>query len=96
MDLKGVTPLERKVFDLLMTSLSKRGYSPSYREIQGKLGKRSVSGVHRVVWSLERKGWIKVNKHLSRSLLPTERALQFCERITSATSPPKPRSKAHL
>ena len=63
----GLTP---RMADCLsaIRDLSQGGVPPSYRELQDRLGLKSLSGIHRMVMSLKERGIITVADNRARSI----------------------------
>lgn len=64
----GLTPRMRKLLDFLNGYIVENGFSPSFDEMKDALGLRSKSGVHRLVLSLEERGWVTRLPHRARTL----------------------------
>ena len=72
----GLTPKQRQVFDFLRLYHKTKGYYPSVREIgvgqidgQQVMQKRtSTTSVHRILFSLQERGWITVLPGKARSI----------------------------
>jgi SOS-response transcriptional repressor LexA len=69
----GLTSRQRQALDLITRHIAQHGVSPTYDEMQARMGLRSKSGIHRIVVGLERRGAIVRSPRLGRSIaLPTE------------------------
>ena len=68
MDKLGLTPKQKKVYDIIVDFIKANGYSPSYEEIKQLIGSNSKSHVHRFVHQLRQRGWIKFGIGRNRSI----------------------------
>ncbi|MHC1695605.1 MAG: transcriptional repressor LexA [Eubacteriales bacterium] len=59
---------ERAVYDYIIDTIKRRGYSPSVRDIQTALGIKSTSTVHSYLNVLEHKGYIQKEQGKSRTI----------------------------
>ena len=66
--MKELTARQREIFDFIRKSVIKIGRPPSLREIGEKFAINSTNGVRSVLEALERKGYIKRNRYLSRGI----------------------------
>ena len=64
-----MTKRQKEVLDYILAYWSEHGYSPSYDEIGVALGISSKSNVHRLIYSLVNRGFLKNHPRKSRSLL---------------------------
>ena len=64
----GITPTQKKVYDLIVNFINSNGYSPSYEEIKQLISSNSKSHVHALVHKLRQRGWIKFGKGRNRSI----------------------------
>ena len=72
----GLTPKQRQVFDFLRLYYKTKGYCPSVREIgSGQIDGQQVmqqrtssTSVHRILFSLQERGWITVRPGQARSI----------------------------
>jgi repressor LexA len=69
-----LTDRQRAVLSFITTSIDKRGYPPTLREIGNHLGIRSTNGVNDHLRALERKGYLTREDMKSRTLRPTDLA----------------------
>ena len=51
-----------------MNYISKNGISPSFEEMKNAVNLKSKSGIHRLIISLEQRGFIKRLKHKARAM----------------------------
>lgn len=63
-----LTEKQRILFDVIEKSLSETGVSPSFEELKDALGLKSKSGIHRLVKSLEDRGFIRRLPHKARAM----------------------------
>ena len=64
----GLTPKQKKVYDLIVNFINSNGYSPSYEEIKQLINSNSKSHVHALVHQLKNRGWIYFGKGRNRSI----------------------------
>lgn len=70
-----LTVRQRQALEFIRKCLRKRGYGPTVRELAEGMGIHSPNGVMGHLNALERKGFIKRQANLSRSIMLTEAAL---------------------
>ncbi|MGE4528244.1 MAG: LexA family protein, partial [Rhodospirillaceae bacterium] len=63
-----LTAKQRNLLLLIDTHLKRFGIVPSFDEMKDALGLRSKSGVHRLISSLEERGFIRRLPHRARAL----------------------------
>jgi len=68
----ALTRRQREILDFIESFIQSYGYSPSFEEIAGFFGYRSLATVHEHLSNLERKGYIRRNYNESRSVEPLE------------------------
>lgn len=66
--MKELTPRQREIFEFIKQMVIEMGRPPSLREIGENFGINSTNGVRSVLEALERKGYIKRNRYLSRGI----------------------------
>ena len=66
--MKELTKRQREIFDYIRSSVVELGRPPSLREIGEEFGINSTNGVRSVLEALERKGYIRRNRYLSRGI----------------------------
>ena len=73
-DETGLTPRQRKVLEVIRSSVERRGYPPSMREIGEAVGLTSSSSVSHQLATLERKGFLRRDPNRPRAIevLPAE------------------------
>ncbi len=64
-----MTKRQKQVFDFILKFWEEHGYSPSYEDIAKGVGIASKSNIHRLVYSLVNRGFLKNQPNKSRSLL---------------------------
>ncbi len=64
----GLTPTQKKVYDLIVNFINSNEYSPSYEELKQLMGSNSKSHVHALVHQLKKRGWIDFGKGRNRSI----------------------------
>ena len=64
----GLTARQRKVLEVIRTSVSERGYPPSIREIGDAVGLTSTSSVAHQLRALERKGYLRRDPNRPRAV----------------------------
>ena len=67
-DKQGLTPKQRKVFDIIKAFIDQNGIAPSYEELKQLIGSRSKSHVHGFVHQLIARGWIGRGNGRNRSI----------------------------
>jgi repressor LexA len=66
--MKDLTVRQREIFEYIKQMVLEMGRPPSLREIGEKFKINSTNGVRSVLEALERKGYIKRNRYLSRGI----------------------------
>jgi repressor LexA len=67
-DRSGLTPRQRKVLEVIRSSVERRGYPPSMREIGEAVGLTSSSSVSHQLAALERKGFLRRDPNRPRAI----------------------------
>jgi repressor LexA len=67
-DETGLTPRQRRVLDEIRSSVERRGYPPSMREIGEAVGLTSSSSVSHQLATLERKGFLRRDPNRPRAI----------------------------
>ena len=67
-DKQGLTPKQRKVFDIIKAFIDQNGIAPSYEELKQLMGSKSKSHVHAFVHQLMERGWIGKGNGRNRSI----------------------------
>lgn len=91
--------LTRKQYELLMfinRRLNDTGVSPSFDEMKEALALKSKSGIHRLITSLEERGFLRRLAHKARALqvLKLPDAAAIYPQSVTAFPPPEPRRNA--
>jgi len=68
MDKIGLTPTQKKMYDVIVKFIETNKYSPSYEELKQLLGYRSKSPVHGLIHQLRRRNWVKIENGANRSI----------------------------
>ena len=63
-----LTRKQKELFDYLTDYISKNSISPSFEEMKVAVNLKSKSGIHRLITSLEQRGFIKRLKHKARAM----------------------------
>ena len=63
-----LTKKQKELFDYLVGYFSKNSISPSFEEMKNAVNLKSKSGIHRLITSLEQRGFIKRLKHRARAM----------------------------
>ena len=63
-----LTRKQKELFDYLTDYISKNSISPSFEEMNVAVNLKSKSGIHRLITSLEQRGFIKRLKHKARAM----------------------------
>ena len=87
-DGRGLTPRQRKVLEVIRSSVQRRGYPPSLREIGEAVGLTSPSSVAHQLSMLERLGYIRRDPNLPRAIevLPLDDAPSKRGRSSAASA----------
>ncbi len=67
-DAVGLTPRQRRVLEVIRSSVERRGYPPSVREIGEAVGLTSSSSVSHQLTTLERKGFLRRDPKRPRAI----------------------------
>jgi len=65
---EGLTPKQKKFYDVIKDFVKANGYAPSYEEMKQLNGMNSKSQVHGYVHRLIARGWIKNGNGRNRSI----------------------------
>ena len=71
-----LTKKQKELFEYLGHYISKNGISPSFEEMKRAVNLKSKSGIHRLITSLEQRGFIKRLKHKARAMEITKKLYQ--------------------
>ena len=65
---EGLTPKQKKLYDIIKDFIATNKYSPSYEELKQLMGLRSKSNIHALVHQLMRRHRIGKRNGANRSL----------------------------
>ena len=63
-----LTKKQKTLLDYLNSYIKKNGISPSFEEMKNAVNLKSKSGIHRLIVSLEQRGFVKRLKHKARAM----------------------------
>ena len=63
-----LTKKQKELFEYLTKYIEKNSISPSFEEMKIAVNLKSKSGIHRLITSLEQRGFIKRLKHKARAM----------------------------
>ena len=63
-----LTKKQKTLLDYLNSYIKKNGISPSFEEMKHAVNLKSKSGIHRLIVSLEQRGFVKRLKHKARAM----------------------------
>ena len=63
-----LTKKQKELFDYLSNYIIKNNISPSFEEMKEAVNLKSKSGIHRLITSLEQRGFIRRLKHKARAM----------------------------
>ena len=63
-----LTKKQKELYDFLTSYISRNSISPSFEEMKIAVNLKSKSGIHRLITSLEQRGFIKRLKHKARAM----------------------------
>jgi repressor LexA len=64
----GLTPKQKKLYDIIKDFIKVNRHSPSYEELKQLIGLRSKSNIHALVHHLIKRHWIGKRNGANRSL----------------------------
>jgi len=67
-DKAGLTPKQKKLYDIIKGFIKSNEYSPSYEELKQLSGSRSKAHIHALIHQLVRRHWIGKRNGVNRSL----------------------------
>ncbi len=67
-DKEGLTPKQKKFYDVIKAFIKANGYAPSYEEMKQLNNMHSKSQVHGYVHRLIARGWLKNGNGRNRSI----------------------------
>ena len=65
---EGLTPKQKKLYDIVRNFISVNKYSPSYEELKQLNGSRSKAHIHALIHQLIRRHWVGKRNGANRSL----------------------------
>ena len=68
-----LTKKQKELYDFLTKYISENYISPSFEEMKEAVNLKSKSGIHRLITSLEQRGFIKRLKHKARAMEITKK-----------------------
>lgn len=72
---------QSEILKFITEHLSSRGYPPSYQEIAAHFGLSSRATVHEHVQTLRKKGYLRMQEGVKRSLEPTKKFIDFAKSV---------------
>jgi repressor LexA len=63
-----LTRKQRELLDYIGSFIAVEGYGPSYDEMRAAMGLKSKSGIHRLVYALEERGFVAVKPGRARAI----------------------------
>ena len=70
-----LTKKQKELYDFLTQYISEHSISPSFEEMKNAVNLKSKSGIHRLITSLEQRGYIKRLKHKARAMEITKEVI---------------------
>ena len=67
----GLTPKQAKFLKFLANFIDQNGYTPSYDEMKQILNYKSKSRIHAFVYSLKKRGYLRLIPYMKRSIMIT-------------------------
>jgi repressor LexA len=64
----ALTRRQKEILEYITSFIEAKGYSPSLEEIAENFGLSSLATVHKHIWNLVEKGYIRRDEHRSRSI----------------------------
>jgi len=83
-----LTKKQKELFDFLSKYISKNYISPSFEEMKEAVSLKSKSGIHRLITSLEQRGFIKRLKHKARAIEITKTFSNIHRKINNKNESP--------
>ena len=83
-----LTKKQKELFDYLSEYMSNNQISPSFEEMKEAVNLKSKSGIHRLVSSLEERGFIKRLKHKARAMEIVNKNSTLLENSTNSIEIP--------
>ena len=79
-----LTKKQKELFVYLRDYISSNDISPSFEEMKNAVNLKSKSGIHRLITSLEQRGYIKRLKHKARAMEITKELQNNSSNVTSS------------
>ena len=79
-----LTKKQKELFVYLRDYISSNDISPSFEEMKNAVNLKSKSGIHRLITSLEQRGYIKRLKHKARAMEITKELQNNSSTVTNA------------
>jgi repressor LexA len=79
-----LTKKQKELFVYLRDYISSNDISPSFEEMKNAVNLKSKSGIHRLITSLEQRGYIKRLKHKARAMEITKELQNNSSTVTAA------------
>ena len=79
-----LTKKQKELFIYLRDYISSNDISPSFEEMKNAVNLKSKSGIHRLITSLEQRGYIKRLKHKARAMEITKELQNNSSTVTSS------------
>ena len=79
-----LTKKQKELFVYLKNYISSNDISPSFEEMKNAVNLKSKSGIHRLITSLEQRGYIKRLKHKARAMEITKELQNNSSTVTSS------------
>ena len=83
-----LTKKQKELYDYLNNYISRNKISPSFEEMKNAVNLKSKSGIHRLITSLEQRGFIKRLKHRARAMEIIEKISNSGENLNSSLEIP--------
>ena len=80
-----LTKKQKELFEYLTDFITKNSISPSFEEMKEAMNLKSKSGIHRLITSLEQRGFIKRLKHKARAMEITKNLKSNIDSFTNNT-----------
>ena len=64
----GLSPKQKRLYDVIKEFIAANNYSPSYEELKQLMGARSKSHIHALVHQLVRRHWVGKQNGANRSI----------------------------
>ena len=64
----GLTPKQKKLYDIIKDFIKANSHSPSYEELKQLMGSRSKAHIHALIHQLIRRHWVGKRNGANRSL----------------------------